>query len=164
MSTDAANLYFNTLVFTIISGIAVIVLLAFMLSDKKGIMKPYTPFLVTLQVGVVFVILYAMISVLINENKLNNKRKGLENRRAHLLSCPDYWTLDEDGKGKRTCQNTYKIPDSNDKDFLTMQGASSLDLAEYDMKKLSDICPKLKPSQLNTSWSALKSECDAYSQ
>jgi hypothetical protein len=159
-SLSKVHLYMNTIVFSTVSAIVIFILLALMLRGQSSALKEYTPFIITLQVGLLIIVFYALYSVLVFESKLKKNHKELMSgkRRSNVLSCPDYWTLNEDGKGSRVCERRYVIPGG----FITMPGATNkVNMNEYDMKPMKDVCKKL-PKTLKTSWSSLKAECDAY--
>jgi len=161
---DPVNLYFNTFAFTILSGVIIIVILAGLLyGSAGGTMKRFTPFFVAFEVGLLVIILFALYSVISYENSRKKDRKlRNDKRRVKVLSCPDYWTLHENGKGLRECKRRYNIPGSTT-DWITMEGnKNSVDMNKYDMQPLNDACTSLD-KELKTSWSGLNAECNAYS-
>lgn len=162
-SLSKINLYMNTIVFSFVTGVFVIVLLALLIrGGQSGTMTKYAPLIITLQVGLVCVVIFALYKVLVFESKMNkyNKRRLDGSKRTQLVSCPDYWTLNEDGKGKRHCERYYSIPGG----FITMPGKSQhVDLNKFDMQPMKETCKALsQPDLKNTPWSALSAECDAF--
>lgn len=152
------NVYMNTIVFSFVTVVILVVLIVAQYKGKSDILQKYIVFVVTLQIGLLMITIYALYKVLNYESML--KKSKNDKRRLRLLSCPDYWTLNEDGKGSRICERTYNIPDGK----IVMPGVvNSIDLNKYDMQLMKDVCKNVKNDLgSNGVWSALKSECDAY--
>jgi hypothetical protein len=160
---DAANMYWNTIGFSIVSALIIIALLAMLLNERMSAsLKGFAPFIITVQIGLVLVVIYALYKTVLYEHgfKKYNDRMYSKTRRAHILSCPDYWTLKEDGTGSRICERKYTIPGKAD--YIQMQGATNtINMKDYDMQPMDKACTALS-TKLKTSWSDLKAECDAY--
>lgn len=157
------NIYMNTLVFSIIALVFAAVMLTLLVGKSKyaEFVRPYSAFIITVQVGLILIVIWALYRVWVYEKKLNDMYEGAfsKNRILRVSTCPDYWTLSEDGKGKRECTRNYDIGDGA---YITMPGkVNKVDVTKYDLKMAKDVCPIYK-NEVGSPWSSLKSECESY--
>jgi hypothetical protein len=171
------RLYLNTLVFCLIGGVVSLGLLA-MLMYGGGVAARYTPFIVTVEVGLLFVVISAFVSIVRNEKR---DRKLAENARANLVAvknCPDYWTLSSDplDSDKSVCVRRYIAPPTTDGATdnttiivvqptpvgvnATRRNRDTVSLSDMDNKSMGEVCEKVR--QQTGPWSDLVPLCDAY--
>ena len=94
--------YFNTLIFTIISGILSLALLTALFFD---IFKQYIPFIITVEIGIFAIIIYSIYRIYTNEKRYD-QIKNDRNFAINFRQCPDYYvtkTIDD----KTICSNEY---------------------------------------------------------
>jgi hypothetical protein len=100
MSSDKNISYFNTLIFTIITGIACLMLLILLFFD---IGKQFIYFIIAFEIGIFIIIGYCIAQIVIVEKKKND---GTTNYVVKFDECPDYYTkqlIDS----KEYCLNEY---------------------------------------------------------
>lgn len=105
--------YYNTLIFTIVTGIFSVALL-FVLMLKDG--KSYLPFIITLEVGIVSIIALCITMILVNESRQAKKQQAAS-ANVVFSSCPDYFVKRYDGN-KELCSNEYLMKDETGKQYL----------------------------------------------
>lgn len=106
MQTSKKASYFNTLIFTIISGIVSLILLAMLFFD---VFRPYIPFIITVEVGIFAIILFCIYKIYTIE-KVNELIKADKNFSIDFMQCPDYYVTKKID-GKTICSNEYMIED-----------------------------------------------------
>uniref|UniRef100_A0A6C0BEE3 Uncharacterized protein n=1 Tax=viral metagenome TaxID=1070528 RepID=A0A6C0BEE3_9ZZZZ len=106
--------YYNTLIFTIISGIISLLLLIALFFD---IFKDYITFIITVEVGI-FIIIGGCIWAIIANEQLIDKYKQAKNFNIDFTTCPDYFIQRNEG-GKNICSNEYITEDEYKNKFLT---------------------------------------------
>lgn len=100
--------YFNTLIFTIISGIISLMLLFALLSTKVRETAFY--FIIAVEVGIFVVIAFCLWQIVYNESVLNSKKRDLLKQRLSFSECPDYYIKKEE-KDATYCLNNFTIKD-----------------------------------------------------
>lgn len=105
--------YFNTLVFTIISGIVSLGILIFMFFKPAA---KLFPFLITVEVGIFLIIIITIIQI-IRAEKARAKYKNQKNFTINFTSCPDYY-IERSIDGKRICSNEYIVEDKNKASYI----------------------------------------------
>ena len=113
-SENSKMSYFNTLIFTIVSGI-ISLLLIVMLFFKVG--KEFLYMIVTMEIGIFTVIGYCLFQIIKNEIYIKNMKKNLPER-ISFSECPDYFIRTEEG-GITVCKNTFKSTDGAGNEFNT---------------------------------------------
>lgn len=162
------RMYTNTVIFTVFAGIisgALLLLLLLM----PGIIAGYTPLVVTVQLGLLAVVIWAVVVIILRERSDKKaERNALQNRLA-VLTCPDYWTLTDDptGNGRGVCMNTYVTPSAfgdknrdNSATFTTQSKRGTVNLAEVNDKSLAEACKVA--TALGAPWTDLRAMCDSY--
>jgi hypothetical protein len=105
--------YIHTLIFSIIAGIVSVALLLVLLIKK---LQSYTPFVVTLEIGIFIIVFSCLIQIWLNEMRLANLRKnGIPY--ISFDSCPDYYVKRVDGD-KEFCSNEYVYQDKTGKKYI----------------------------------------------
>lgn len=100
--------FFNTLVFTIISGIVSLGILIFMFFKPAA---KLFPFLITVEIGIFLIIIVTITQIIIAE-KERNKYKNKKNFSINFTSCPDYY-IERSVDGKQICSNEYIVENEN---------------------------------------------------
>jgi hypothetical protein len=106
--TEQRIAYFNTLVFTIISGIISLGILIFMFFKPAA---KLFPFLITVEVGIFFIIIISIFQI-ISAEKLKDKYKETKNFAINYTLCPDYY-VERNINGTKVCSNEYIVEDDN---------------------------------------------------
>jgi len=162
--------YLNTLWFTTVSkAITVIIfmLLAFPFS------KPFLPLLLTIQTGLVIIIVWALLRMFYVKNNLNKQYRTMQETIMTNPSCPDYFTRGSNDKAETMCYNKYVTPDSR-KIYYFMDPMTSTSKRTIDMNtainvdalfrdKLQNVCNgpiTSDPMYRKFPWTELKSLCD----
>ena len=114
--SDSKIAYFNTLIFTIITGVFSLLLLLILLF-KDG--RKFLPLIITIEIGVFLIISVCIIKILVNEK---NKEKSSGNLGDYIkfTQCPDYYTK-RFVKDKEICSNEHMYIGKDSKDTYTMK-------------------------------------------
>lgn len=124
MASDNSKIsYFNTLIFTIVSGIISLVLIVMLFFPfGKGLIY----MIVTMEIGIFSVIGVCLFQIIKNELYIANMKKNLPDR-VSFSECPDYYIRVEE-QGVTKCKNNYIARDvSNNKTPIRIY-PSSVDL------------------------------------
>jgi hypothetical protein len=105
--------YFNTLVFTIISGIVSLGILIFMFFKPAA---KLFPFLITVEIGIFLIIIVTITQIVLAE-KEKNKYKNQKNFTINFTSCPDYY-IERNVGDKKICSNEYIVQDKNKVNYI----------------------------------------------
>ena len=152
-----AKLYANTMAFTIISGIVSLMLLL-LLKYGSGA-SVYTPLILTVEIGLVVVIVVSIMRVMQVERKNKKLAKNNLDNLLAVNTCPDYWTLAESSTGTKQCTRVYKVPDAET--TIKMIGTQdAIQLADYHKQPLGAACRKA--SALKAPWTDVRAVCDAF--
>lgn len=160
---DPKNMYANTIVFSLMclvgAGLMIVLLRSNRFAEK---VDTYATLLITVIIGLFILSIFSLLAVMKHEKELKKRRDAAfdQRRLVNVSACPDYWTLEDNADGKRTCRRQYS---ADDKVFISMPGQKdTINLNDYDMKPVAKVCGSFG-NELKTSWSALKADCDAYS-
>lgn len=156
------SLYFNTMIFTIIAGVISLLLLA-ALAFGSDMIKTYWAFIVTIEIGLLAVIIVALVRIFAYEKKLKELGERGLNNAVSVDSCPDYWTVSETDGEKKQCipQYVQRRDDGSTVTYQFSRDASSIKIDAYDGKKLDELCTQV--SQLRAPWTDVRALCAAYS-
>jgi hypothetical protein len=105
--------YFNTLVFTIVSGIVSLGILIFMFFKPAA---KLFPFLITVEVGIFLIIIVTITQIILAERE-RNKYKNQKNFTINFTSCPDYY-IERNIGDKKICSNEYIVEDKNKVNYI----------------------------------------------
>ena len=107
-----AQIYVNTMVFSIVAGLLSIALLVALVFVQS--LNAYIYAIATIEVGLLAIIILSLYSIMAYESKV---RKALTNAGKNSIaanSCPDYYTMrfSENGPTNNTCRNFFsgKMP------------------------------------------------------
>jgi hypothetical protein len=154
--------YTNTIIFCItLKMIAIIILGAILLgyvSDK------YTYFLITVEVGIVIIVISALVAIAAYEKKMRAETSNLLASKMTIMSCPDYHTQTD----QNMCMSNYETPDG--KYTYTFVGGSNVSLSKYINAPIGDACDQFSkdasfvdPSKgmvYMYPWTDMESQCD----
>jgi len=160
--------YMNTLWFTtIFKAVTVIILMLLVFPFTK----PYFPLLLTIEVGLVIIIVWALVRIMLIKNNMNKQYKTIQETVMTNASCPDYFTRGSNDKSETLCFNKYVTPDSR-KIYYFMDPSSSkkaIDLnSEINIDKLfsdrfQNVCAgplSSHPMYKRIPWTDVKPLCD----
>ena len=173
------NLYLNTVVFCLIAGgLSGLLLLLLVYGGDRG--AALTPFVVTVEVGVLAVIGFAIYKVISAERDIRRLARNKMSNLVAVSSCPDYWTAKyvpttDTGASTtgRLCTNTYDAPANMDVDDARKTqyiihhrdadapAESSIALADFDGKSLSSVCKDINDNH-KVAWSDVQAACAGY--
>lgn len=106
--------YFNTLIFTIVTGVISLLLLGLLFLD---IGKPFLPFIVALEVGIFLIIGYCIYSIWALDKEMKD---ATANKRfvVKFDTCPDYY-VKRNINGSTYCSNDYTgLNENGDKNVI----------------------------------------------
>jgi hypothetical protein len=107
--------YYNTLIFTIISGLISLILLVCLV--MKVFDSKYMLFIILLECGIFSVILYCIYKIVINAYRIN-LLKSSNNVVVTFDTCPDYFSRQLDSHAKTYCSNEYIYEDAGMQKYL----------------------------------------------
>jgi hypothetical protein len=114
MATEESKVsYFNTLVFTIVSGIISLLLLLSLFFDFVRQNGFY--FVIAVEIGIFSVIAICIFQIMRNESLLNAMRSNAL-KKLTFTECPDYF-VKEDVNGEMMCYNNYSVKDSKGRSY-----------------------------------------------
>lgn len=162
MAKTGIQNYVNTVIFCVVMKIIAIVILGAILMGYVNEHSTY--FLITIEVGIVVIIIAALASISTYEKRMAAEAKNLLKAKMNLLSCPDFHTQ----TAKNTCLSNYTTPDG--RYTYTFVGGSNVSLTNYLNKPVSEACEQMnidmtyvdKDSGLSYRypWTDLTSKCD----
>lgn len=166
MSSRSGKLYINTMVFSIIAGIISLMLLLLLFYGASAV-EAYTPLIVTVEIGMLIVIITAVVRIYLNERKAKKALDDMENKTIVVTTCPDYWVMSRDEDSEKTvCSNRFTGSRGPLSPTFVMPLADAtnttgtINLEDYDGHTLKTVCGKLK--DLGAPWTEVRAECDAY--
>lgn len=124
--------YFNTLIFTIVSGILSLLLLLSLFID---IVKEHAfYFIIAVEIGIFTVIAICIYQIVKNEKMQKNKKLDIK---LSFYECPDYFNKIEENS-ETYCYNNYQVFDARGKSYVlriypeSVQLPNSLPVANID--------------------------------
>jgi hypothetical protein len=163
---SSEHTYLNTLAFTVIAEAITVVILGILAFDG---VKPYAPFLVSIEIGLLIVIIWSLYSIYKHKSQMELNFKTMKNATLYNISCPDYFVRDGNEEGHQICRNQYETPDGNIRyKFIGVNNETKEPIEEIDMsvnineKKLDHICPNLLAPGApygNIPWTGIKPSC-----
>lgn len=154
--------YVNTVIFCVVLKIISIVVLGLILMNYVNDKIMY--FLITLELGIVVIVIAALTSIAGYEKRIAEETKNALKSKMNLLTCPDYFTQ----TAKNVCVNAYTTPDG--KYTYTLIGAVNVPLGNYLNKPMMEACDAFNKSVVSTDpqkgvsyrypWTDMESKCD----
>jgi hypothetical protein len=114
--SDSKISFFNTLIFTIITGTFSLLLLLILLL-KNG--RQFLPFIITAEVGIFIIIAMCITQIIINE-KRKEKTSGNWGDYIKFTQCPDYY-IKRFTSEKEICSNEHMYIDPTSREVYTMK-------------------------------------------
>lgn len=105
--------YFNTLIFTIFSGVVSLILLAALYFDM---LSSWRAFIITIEIGIFVIIGVCIWQIFVNEALLE-KYKRAANYNIDFAQCPDYYIKRHDNE-KTICSNEYVVQGADNKKYI----------------------------------------------
>jgi hypothetical protein len=158
------HVYVNTMVFAIVSGVVSLLLL--LMAVYVPAVSAYGLLVVTVEVGLLFIVLQAVIRIWLYERKLRNEARNLATNIVAVETCPDYYTATHNLDGTVVCDNKYASPDK--RTTITFPaGPATVDLSDFDSKVFADVCQTVNPTDptdplYNVPWSDMRGKCSSY--
>lgn len=143
--------YFNTLIFTIISGVISLVLLMLLFFEFG---KEWMYLIITVEVGIFSVIGICLYQIIKNELLINGLKKGLP-QRISFSECPDYFLRGENN-GVTVCNNNYPVVDNRGRKFTLRIYPLDTDLPTSLPIPLLDVNEQIKLYEIEQSNRVLK--------
>lgn len=108
MASSTEQVYLNTLIFTVVVKAITVLIIGILAFD---VIKPYAPFLLTLEIGLVIVIFWSLYAIYSYKKSMKQTFKKLKKSVPYNVPCPDYYIRDGDDEGNQVCNNGYITPD-----------------------------------------------------
>ena len=164
MAYDLTSQYMNTMVFAVVAGIISLMLLL-LIMRASDVVQQYSAFIITIEVGLVLIILVAIYRIIAFERRRSNAAKVGADMRLSVKSCPDYWT-NVDGN---MCINSFRVAGKpysyrivgDDSVSDAKNPVQSLKLSDYDGQSVNFACNKAN-AKVRTPWTEVKPVCDSY--
>lgn len=160
-----AQSYINTLVFAIITGLVTLVLLIGILFSSA--MNEYAYVLVTVEVGLIAIVSYALYNIIAYESKMKRLSSTASKNALLAQNCPDYYTVGYDATGAAVCKNFFKGRSPSGESFAMfyvpsqqytsrMENArreyvfsgnppsSSIAMKDFENKRVEDTCKQVQ--------------------
>ena len=109
-SETSKTSYFNTLIFTIVTGIISLLLLLSLFIPVVNQNAFY--FIIAVEAGIFSVIAICIFKIMYNEYEVNKRMRNLKTTKLSLNECPEYFVRTKNGSDTN-CTNNYKVQDSN---------------------------------------------------
>jgi hypothetical protein len=136
--SDKRSSYYNTLIFTIVAAVVSLLLLLLLFIQQ---MKQFLPFIITLEIGIFFVILWCITIIWLNAKDVKNKKENAIS--VKFDTCPDYFTKINEND-KIMCKNMYPITSINGVQYKMV-------FYPADSTIVNDLTPVLqKPTNLHS--------------
>ncbi len=157
------RIYLRGIIFCVIAAVVLLGLLLLLLFGGDAVAGA-TPFLITVQVGLLSIVIYVLVQVVRQARSTNDARRNALANRLAARSCPDYWTLNNDNK----CINkydgpsaTFRLPANTGTPGTEEDGVyTKLNLTSLDNKSLQEVCDVV--DKLGAPWTDLKPTCNAH--
>ena len=173
-STDMSTQYVNTMVFAVVAGILSLMLLLLIMYASDTVQQ-YSLFIMTVEGGLVLIIAVAIFQIIGYEQKHSKQRRDGTQNAITVMTCPDYWTMQADGK---TCNGRVVTGAASNGQFsrFTVLGKTlppnpdkqdplTMSLAKYNNVTVKDACAYMDDPTHQVSavpWIDLRSVCDSY--
>jgi len=151
--------YVNTVIFCVVMKIVSIVLLGLILLNKVS--ESFIYFLITVEIGIVVIVIMSLVEISKYEQRLANESKNLLKSKLNVISCPDFYTRNMDGN----CVNNYITADGRF-EYKLNQGQNVI-LTNYTNKDIETICSNFNSDAISTQtmtqkmpWTDISSKCD----
>ena len=161
MASSGIQNYVNTVIFCVVMKIICILMLGAMLLGY--INESIVYFLITLEIGIVAIVIAALWNISSYEKRLAKETKNLLNSKMTLLTCPDFHTQTD----KNMCVANYTTADGK---FTYSFAGSNVSLGNYLNKPIAEACQNMTKEVSFTDpgkatvylypWTDLETKCD----
>lgn len=164
MAQTGVQNYLNTLIFCVVAKTISILVLGSLVFKQ---VRPYVMFLLTIELGLVVVIVYSMWKISSYEKRMAKAADEIRQSSLMAVSCPDYYTRDvDDEQVNNVCTNGYTTPDGTfTYKFVGDKAIDSIPIDNMFRKTiLKDACKMVihdTDVYSTIPWSDLKPKCDA---
>ena len=120
--------YFNTLIFTIVSGIISLLLLLALFFEVG---RDYAYLIITIEIGIFSIIALCIFQIIRNERRIAAAKIQRYNK-ISFQKCPDYFEMSTNGDNVTECKNNFTIiyPDGSNKKILIHPGSDNFNFPE----------------------------------
>lgn len=149
----------------VIAVVSAVILGALVIWRETETMRRWTPLVLTIEFGLVVILMWAIASSYLQERKRDRSMDKLRTADLAVTACPDYWTTSSATNGDVICTNVFKHP-SDPTVSYTIQGTSTstgtrnINLSSYDGHTVKEVCDLAK-TQVAAPWSAVYPMCDS---
>ena len=157
MATSRSGLYVNTFVFSIIAALVCLILFLALWFGSSGL-DEYAYMIITVEVGLLLVIIQAIARIIAYELRLKKEQSYAMDSALRVQSCPDYWTLTENGP-VRECNATYTTPDGRT-NYVMHDDTNKVVLSDLDKKSVKVVCTDV--SARKAPWTDMRTACLTY--
>lgn len=157
MALSRTGIYINTMVFTIIAAV-VCMLLFLALYFGTGSMGEFSYMIITIELGLLAVIIQAVVRIYLYEARLKKEHSNAMDSALRVQSCPDYWTLHENG-AVRECKASYVSPDGMTK-FIMHDKSDTVVISDLDKKSVNVVCAEV--GARNAPWTDVRTACSSF--
>lgn len=158
--------YLNTLIFCVVAKTITILVLGLLIFEP---VRKYVMFLLTIELGLVVVIIYAMRKISSYNKRMAQDAEQLRLSTVNSVACPDFFTRGVGEEGYDiVCKNEYNSPDGKTQYRFIAGSQSTIDVIPVDemfrKKTLEDACKMVNvdgsDAYASIPWTDLKSKCD----
>jgi hypothetical protein len=163
--------YLNTIIFCIVAKTVTVFVLAFLVNEK---VRWFSFFLLTIELGLIVVIITSMIIISRYDKKMADLAKQLRTSILTNIDCPDYYIRGTSAGSNMICSDSFSSPDGRFSYSFTsnivpdnpdaMTNVKEIDMdANFNNKEFTKICETLGShgsAYSNLSWTDLKAKCD----
>ena len=149
----------------IIAIVSALILTALLVFRETELMQTWTPLVLTIELGLVVILLWAIASSWRQERSRNRSLNGMRSAQLAVTACPDYWTASSGKNGDIVCTNVFKNPLEPEVSY-TIQGSSpsaakrTINLSEYDGHTVKEVCDRAV-TEVAAPWSAVSPMCSS---
>lgn len=156
----------NITVFSIIAAIITVVLLVTALAVPPA--RSLTTSIVTIEVGLLIILIYALISAHAYLTRVSDRMNGAKNMTMRVDRCPDFYTASRDSSGEVVCANGVERPDLGSAFRYTSTKnrpiPQTVPLKLVDGKRRNKVCAIGDPGTMgnkyyNIPWTHLRPRC-----
>lgn len=139
MADSGIHNYLNTLIFCVVAKTITVLVLGLLI--VKSIRK-YAIFLLTIEVGLVFIIIYSMVKIARYDKRMSKESEKLRLSSINSISCPDYYVRGPSTTDPSTtvCKNEYATPDQRTVYKFQFEpsvaGSNNIDMNEIPIDEL----------------------------
>lgn len=147
--------YVNTIIFCVVLKIISILVLALILMGY--VKNSFVYFLITVELGMVFIVMSALISISSYEKRMAKETKNALNAKINMFLCPDYYT-----SSNYQCKNQYITSDEKLQYNITSTSAPEyISFSNYVGVNIQSACSNYEYQVgSNIPWSDMESKCE----